>query len=48
MRQIGQTKNKYLISVEESLGKKSARRWRYQNMINITLMDMSAENEKCM
>jgi hypothetical protein len=47
MRKIGQTKSKYLISVEESLGKKSAIRQRCQNMIYITLMDMGSENEKC-
>jgi len=47
MTKIGQTKNKYLISVEKSLGNKSARRQRCQNMINITLMDMGSENEKC-
>jgi len=46
MRKIGQTKNKYLISVEESLGNKSARRQKCQN-INITFMDMGSANEKC-
>jgi len=47
-KKLGHMKNKYLISVEESLGKKLARKQRCQNMINITTMEVGSENEKCM
>lgn len=48
MRKTGQTKNKYWISVEESLGKKAASRWSCQNMINITLWTWVLRMKKCM